>query len=85
VVCWGLSSKDEPLDLLLQLGTAGERWAAFGYQYGLGLVLILLGIFAGFHSGVWSRRRRRWLWVVIGGYLLMALMQGALLALGTGG
>ncbi len=59
-------------------------WAPWVYQYGVGLLIVLLGIYAGFQNNIWSRERPRWLYVIVVGWLLMLALQGTFQYLGTG-
>jgi len=55
----------------------GEHWAPLVYQYGLGLIVVLIGLYAGWRARLWGRGRRAWLLVILGGWLAMFALQGA--------
>lgn len=59
-------------------------WAPWAYQYGVGLFVVLLGIWAGFKNDIWSWQRPRWLAVIVGGWLAMLTLQGVFQYLGGG-
>lgn len=52
--------------------------APFFYQYGVGLIVVLLGIYAGWRAGIWRRGQRRWLALMIVGWVFFMLLQGGL-------
>ncbi len=62
-----------------------EAMAPWLYQYGLGLLILVLGIIAGHRNGVWARPSgRRWLALVVGGWVVFATAQGLLQYWGSG-
>ena len=58
-------------------------WAPWAYQYGVGLILLLLGVWAGFKNGVWSSDNKRWLVIVVVGWLTMLTLHGLFQYWGT--
>lgn len=52
--------------------------APLAYQYGIGLLLLLLGIWAGVRNGVWGRGRWGWAWIMVAGWVLLLVVQGAM-------
>jgi len=66
------------------LGATGQHWLPLVYQYAIGLVLILLGTWAGFKTGVWSKSNWRWLGGVWFGWFVFMTIQTTLQFMGAG-
>jgi len=64
-------------------GFDGTYWSPFIYQYGVGLLLMIIGVWAGSRNNVWPKGRRGWLVPVIGGWFFFMIGQGAFHQQGT--
>ena len=59
--------------------------APIAYQYGIGLIIMLVGLWAGYRTGVWGPGRWAWAVVMVLGWMLLLSGQAALQLWAAGG